>query len=84
MQDIGNNCKLFLEFLQKEKSKDWYRTARGIVSLRKNYNDELIDKACKRGLYYGIVSYSKIKNILQNNAVNLPLPEYGGGYARIS
>lgn len=84
MQDIGNNCKLFLEFLQKERSKDWYRTARGIVSLRKNYNDELIDKACKRGLYYGIVSYSKIKSILQNNAVNLPLPEYGGAYARIS
>lgn len=84
MHDIGSNCKLFLEFLQQERGKDWYRTAKGIISLRKNYSDELIDMACKRGLYYGIVSYSKIKSILQNNAVNLPLPEYGGGYARIS
>jgi transposase len=84
MQDMGINCKLFLEFLRQEREKDWHRTAKGIISLRKNYSDDLIDKACQRGLYYGIVTYSKIKNILQNNAVNLPLPECGGEYARIN
>lgn len=84
MQKIGDNCQLFLELLQQERSKDWHRAARGIVALRRSYSDELIDRACKRALHYGIVSYSKIKNMLQNNAVNLPLPEYtaGGDYAR--
>lgn len=81
MQKIGNNCKLLLEFLQREKSRDWHRSAKGIVALRKTYSDELIDKACHRALSYGITSYSKIKNILDNNAVNLPLPEFGGSYA---
>ena len=84
MQKIGDNCKLFLEFLQQARSKDWHRIARGIVALRKSYSDALIDKACKRGLHYGISSYSKIKNILESNAVNLPLPEFGGIYASIA
>ena len=84
MQKIGNNCSLLLEFLQREKSKDWHRTARGIVALRKVYNDELIDKACHRALHYGISSYSKIKNILDSNAVSLPLPEFGGEYAKLA
>lgn len=82
MQKIGNNCSLLLEFLQQEKSRDWHRSAKGIVALRKTYSDELIDKACHRALSYGITSYSKIKNILDNNAVNLPLPEFGGPYAK--
>lgn len=79
MEQMGNNCKLFLEFLKKSRTKDWYRTAQGIVSLNKYYDKELIDKACLRGLHYGISSYSKIKNILSSNAVNLPLPEYDMG-----
>jgi transposase len=81
MQDMGDNCKLMLVTLQKERSYDWQRRAKGIVALRKTYNDEIIDKACQRALHYGIVSYSRIKAILESNAVNLPLPDNGGGHA---
>ncbi|WP_238375382.1 hypothetical protein [Rickettsia massiliae] len=52
--------------------------------MRKVYSDELIDKACHRALHYGISSYSKIKNILNSNAVNLPLSEFGGTYAELA
>ena len=84
MQKIGNNCSLLLESLQQTRSKDWQRCARGIISLRKVYSDELIDKACHRALHYGISSYSKIKNILNSNAINLPLSEFGGQYAELA
>ena len=84
MQQIGNNCSLLLELLQQTQVNDWQRCARGIISLRKVYNDDLIDKACHRALHYGISSYSKIKNILNSNAVNLPLPEFGGKKAELA
>lgn len=84
MQQIGNNCSLLLELLQQTRVNDWQRCARGIIALRKVYNDDLIDKACHRALHYGISSYSKIKNILNSNAVNLPLPEFGGQNAELA
>jgi hypothetical protein len=58
------------------------RTAKGILSLRKSYSNEILDKACKRALYYEACSYSKIKEIIKNNCYDLPLPEEGGDYAR--
>lgn len=81
---IGKNCQLFVDNLKQVKTKDWHRAARGIVALRKNYSDELIDKACLRALHYGITSYGKIKKMLESNAINLPLPSFkvGGCYAR--
>lgn len=82
MRDIGDNCKTMLAVLRQERSKDWHRSVRGIVALRKTYKDELIDKACQRALCYGINSYSRIKSILDSNAVNLPLPDCGGDYAK--
>lgn len=84
MMKIGADCRLFLQFLQQEKGRDWHRVARGIVLLRKIYSDDLIDKACNRALHYGITSYSKIKAMLETNAINLPLPDFGGEYARIA
>lgn len=84
MNKIGENCRLFLQFLQQVKPRDWYRVAKGIVALRSIYKDEFIDKACNRALHYGITSYSKIKSILESNAINLPLPDFGGADARIA
>jgi transposase len=82
MQAIGHNGALMLEFLRLKENKDWSRTAKGILSLRKSYSNEILDKACKRALYYEACSYSKIKEIIKNNCYDLPLPEEGGDYAR--
>ena len=83
MIKIGGNCSMVLRRIQEEQSKQWHRTARGIISLRKLYSDEDIDKACQRALHYGVTSYSKIKKILDNHCYNLPLNE-GGNYANVA
>lgn len=83
MNAIGENSAHLLELLQKTHSKDWSRTVKGILSLRKSYSDEILDKACKRAMYYGALSYSKIKEIIKNNCYDLPLPESGGNHAKL-
>lgn len=82
MHKIGSNGSLMLENLEKNHKYSWYRIARGIVSLRKDYSDDIIDKSLKRALYYGVTSYRKILDILLNNCYDLPLPESGGDHAR--
>ncbi len=84
IEAIGANSALLLTALKASKSRDWYRSARGIINLRKNYSNELIDKACLRALHYGVYSYTQVKNILVSNAINLPLPEFGGEYAKLA
>jgi len=80
MNKIGNNCSVMLRRFQTEQSKQWQRAARGIISLRKLYSDQDIDKACLRALHYGVISYGKVKKILDNHCYDLPLNE-GGEYA---
>ena len=85
MQDIGEYGGKMLLFVQeKQKRGDWARTIKGILHLRKIYGNEILNKACMRALYYGLGSYSKIREIIKNNCYDLPLPsiEVGGEDAR--
>jgi hypothetical protein len=75
LASIGTKAIEMLHLLKTEHKRDWSKAARGIISLKKIYSDEEIDKACERALHYGITSYSKIKNILESNSQNLPLPD---------
>jgi len=86
MIKMGNNCTLMLSYIQQEHKGSWYRAIKGIISLRKYYSDEVIDKACLRALHYGISSYNKIKKILENNCYDLPLNEsnLGGNHAKFN
>ena len=84
MSKMGINCGLMFVALRKQHPRDWYRAVRGIVKLRDDYCDELIDKACLRALCYGAISYSKIKSILQNNCYDLPVHDMGGSYAGVA
>jgi len=87
MMKIGSNCASMLLYIRQEHKLDWYRAVKGIIKLRKIYDDKDIDKACLRGLHYGISSYSKIKKILENNCQNLPLDQSilaGGSYANVA
>ena len=84
MQEIGEYGGKMLSFVrEQEKNRDWPRTIKGILHLKKSYGSEIVDKACMRALHYGIGSYSKIKEIIKNNCYDLPLPEFGGDNARI-
>ena len=87
MIKMGSNCASMLLFIKQKHKQDWYRAVKGIIKLRKIYDDKDIDKACQRGLHYGISSYSKIKKILENNCQNLPLDQsilVGGSYANVA
>lgn len=64
--EIGQNTVLFLEKAKKDKPRIWTQTIRGILSLRKNYDNNIIDLACKRAIEYGVCEYSTVKNICNN------------------
>lgn len=78
VESMGVHCFKILQTV-KQKHRDWHRFAKGIIRLRKLYNDEIIDKACLRASHYGITSYSKIQKILESNSYNLPLTESNEG-----
>ena len=83
MQEIGEYGGKMLSFIREQrKNKDWPRTIKGILYLRKLYGNEIVNKACMRALHYGIGNYGKIKEIIKNNCYDLPLPLFGGEDAR--
>ena len=64
--EIGSETLLFLEKLKKEKPRTWIQAFRGILSLKKNYDINIINLACKRALEFNIYEYSTVKNICKN------------------
>ena len=71
--DIGQDASMLLTLTIEQKPHEWYRIAKGILSLKKQYNSKVINLACKRALYFNILTYSKIKTICQSGCYNLPL-----------
>ncbi len=63
-------CKIFE---QKTHPEQAYKSCMGILSLRKAYSSERINKACHRASYYGNYSYKTIRNILKKGFDQLPL-----------
>ena len=73
MKQIGSFAgKLFVVILDK-KQNSWYRTTRGILSLKTLYDNHTIDLACKRALAFEITEYSTVKNICKTGSYNLPI-----------
>ncbi len=50
-----------------------YKRVMGLLQLHKAYGSYRLDKACKMALNAGIPSYTRIKNILNNNMDKAPL-----------
>ena len=84
MEEIGEYAALMLKEIKELDQRDWYRPVRGIIKLRNHHSDDVINKACRRALSYGVCSYDKVKSIIENNCYNLPLPEFGGDHASIN
>lgn len=68
----GYALQLFLNLVASHPH-DWNRLAQGIISLTKQYSNEVVDLACKRALAFEILSYKVIKNICSKGTYNLPL-----------
>ncbi len=73
MKGVGCYSEEMFGLILKEQPQSWYRTTKGILSLRKQFADEVVELACKRALSFNISSYSKIKNICKSGAYNLPM-----------
>ena len=73
MKAIGQYSeKIFLAILQQQPQA-WYRITTGILNLKKQFDTDVVEQACKRALAFNITSYSKIKNICKTGAYNLPI-----------
>ena len=57
---------MFLEMIIESKPKTWLMSFRGILSLKKHYDYNVINLACKRALDFKIYHYSTVKNICKN------------------
>ncbi len=74
MAKIGEDALKFLElFLESSNGKYSYRPIAGILSLRKEYPDEIINNACHRAYTYGALNYITVKKICEKNLNLLPV-----------
>ena len=77
MTGIGSGGMAFCEKYEERLSSGgtYHRTLAGILSLRKRYSPEVIDRACFRACYYGNISYRAVKKICEVGIEGLPLGE---------
>lgn len=82
MKEVGPYAEqLFFIILENHKN-DWSRPVQGILSLRKTYGCDVVNKSCKRAIAFGVHEYQIIKNICCKGTYNLPVefnysdPEY--------
>ena len=77
MQGIGSGGKAFCEKYEEHLTHHgtYHRTLAGILSLRKKFTSDTIDRACLRACYYGNISYRTVKKICEAGMESLPLGE---------
>lgn len=81
MQEIGEYAVMFFEnFIKSIPYRKYdYRSISGVLSLRKQYNKDVIDAACRRACEYGAYSYKVVKKICEKDISALPI-KYSESY----
>lgn len=72
-QKIGSSALLWLEGLFVDRQYDWSKPAAGVYSLSKHYNSSILDLACKRALFYNVMSYRQIRSICELGLYLMPI-----------
>lgn len=77
MKQIGSYAlEFFYAFCRKGLiSKYLYHNISGVLALRKNYADSVIDQACRRALYYDSITYGTVKKICDRGLIMLPVDD---------
>jgi len=65
-KEIGQETLLFFEKIKEHKPQTWTQVFRGILSLKKNYETDVINRACKRALEFKVYEYHTVKDICKN------------------
>lgn len=73
MADIGPFAQQLFFKIIENSPRDWSRAVKGVLSLAKQYPNELVELSCKRAFAFNVCSYQIIKNILVTGSYNLPL-----------
>ena len=68
-QPHGESVMMFIEQLLNQAAypEVGYKSAMGVIQLHRQYGAERLNKACARALYGNFLSYTRVKNILQNH-----------------
>jgi len=72
---IGPATQQVVETLLSERPLDRLRAVQAIVRLADTVGDQRLEAACARAVYYGDISYRRIKGILNAALDRDPLPE---------
>lgn len=72
---VGPSTQKLVEriFLKRSHPEQGYRSALGIMSLRKLYDDKRLDNACKRALAINGISLRQVKSILKAGLDRVPV-----------
>ncbi len=73
MAEIGEFAEHFFLFLIRQNPNCWGRVIKGILSLVKNYSNEVINLACKRAIAYDVHTYKMVKSICETGSYKLPV-----------
>lgn len=73
MQIIGEYAQQLFCLLLKEQPNHWLQTVKGILSLRKRFDDEIINLSCQRAICYGAIQYRQLKSICESGCYRLPI-----------
>jgi hypothetical protein len=73
LKAIGQYAGDLFPLLVKYYPHSWYPMAKGILSLQKQYTNDVINLACQRALSFDAISYQKIKAICYSGCYVLPI-----------
>jgi len=73
LKAIGQYAGDLFPLLVKYYPHSWYPMAKGILSLQKQYSNDVINLACQRALSFDAISYQKIKAICYSGCYVLPI-----------
>jgi len=74
--EIGSGAIEFYERHRKANALNHLNSTRilyGLLSLKKKYPDEVINRACLRACHYGNISYQTVKSICEKGVDMLPI-----------
>lgn len=66
MAAIGPYASELFVLLEKNVPTHWHAMTRGILHLKKSFDDDIINRACKRAIRFNALSYQHIKRICQS------------------
>ena len=69
---IGSDVETVIKTIlsKRQHPEQSYKTCMGILSLAKKYDNDALNKACKRAIEFNYFSYKGIKNILEKKLEN--------------